>query len=94
MANTKTVASVQKVAVKQSDGTLGEEHPIGVTSEYVIDTGSNYTLDQIVKHYLAFIKNVPFIFDSDDGVEPTNTQHIGVWIDRSATNQDDIVVSK
>lgn len=91
MANTKTVTSVQRVAVKQEDGTLGEEQRIGVTSDYVVDTNSSYTLDQIIKHYLSFIKKVPFIYDSDDGIEPTNTQHISIWIDRSETNQDNIV---
>lgn len=91
MANTKTIASVQKIAVKQQDGTLGEEHPIGVTSDYVIDKGSNYTLDKIITHYLKFIKEVPFVYDSSDGVEPVNSTRIGLWIDRSETNQDNIV---
>lgn len=96
MADTKTVSSVQRVAIKQVDGTLGEESHLGSTSDYVIHkriVGSDeqyYTIDKILNNYLDFIETVPFIYvnSSTEPSAPLNTDHIAIWIDRSVTNQD------
>lgn len=83
MADTKNISGIQKAYVKQSDGTLGEETGFSILSENVVDTQSAYTLDKIISSYLSYIKEVPVIYDSSDGIEPTNLNHISIWIDRS-----------
>lgn len=96
MADTKTVSSIQRVAVKQAGGTLGEESYLGSTSDYIIhkrvvgDTEQYYTADKILNNYLDFIETAPFIYvnSNTEPSAPLNTDHIAIWIDRSATNQD------
>lgn len=98
MADTHTLSTVQRVAVKQVDGTLGEESHIGTTSDYVVHkriVGGQekyYSTDKIIDNYLDFIETVPFIYQGTDLSAPTNTERIAIWIDRSSTNQDDLEI--
>ena len=94
MANTKILTSVQRVAVKEVDGDLGQETHLGTTSDYVVHKRKDtyYSADKIMNNYLDFIETVPFIYQGTDLSAPTNTERIAIWIDRSSTNQDDLEI--
>lgn len=89
MASSTSLPFVRKVAVKQSDGSLGTDSTIGAAFTDVIDAdrggATGYSLDQFFDSYIRYMNNADFVYMGD--VEPQN-EHIKIWIDTSSSNQD------
>lgn len=60
---------------------------LGVTFGNVIDESSKYSLAQFFRSYLDFMRTTTFVHTGS--VAPTNN-HIGLWIDTSENNKDEI----
>ena len=89
MATSESMPLIRKVALKQGDGTLGNDNTIGAVFTDIVDAeragASGYSLDQFFDSYIKFMSNADFVYTGD--VEPQN-HHIKIWIDTSVTNQD------
>lgn len=89
MASSTSLALVRKVAVKQEDGSLGQDNTIGAIFTDVVDSGrsnaTGYSLDQFLDSYLKFMNETSFVYSGPN--EPQN-HHISLWIDTSKSNQD------
>lgn len=85
MSSKDSVSAVRKVAVKQQDGTLGDDSDFGAIFTNVIDVGrtgeTGYSLDQFLDHYISFMKNTTFVYTGD--IEPNNTHML--WVDTGST---------
>lgn len=78
-------ALVKTVAVKNEEGTLGNDYKFGTTFEEVIDgraSKGGYSLAQFFDNYMDFMNNSFFVYRGEN--EVTNTK-MGVWIDTGET---------
>lgn len=81
---------VNQVLKKNDKGEPEGPYNFGTDFNNVIDTRigkSGYTLAQFFDNYEAFMKNTTFVYSGENN--PKNT-HIGIWIDTSVTNADQI----
>lgn len=89
MASSESLPLVRKIAVKQEDGSLGEDSTIGATFTDIIDSGrinaTGYSLDQFFDSYMKFMNENAFVYAGPN--EPQN-HHIILWIDTSKNNQE------
>lgn len=74
-----TKVLVNKFQVKGEDGELGDYFNFGADSSNIIYTDANnkYTLAEICKHYLTYMRNATFLYE---GIKKPANQKTGLWI--------------
>lgn len=81
---------VNQILKKNEKGESEGPYNFGVNFNNIIDTRTGkagYTLAQFFDNYENFMKNTTFVYSGEN--TPQNT-HIGIWIDTSETNADQI----